>query len=181
MVLCCFQCFNFHIFLKILFRRGMGVETRTKPSHKVAQNVSNDLGWPNAVKILPIRLCVCVVRLQTTMYYKVTRFASLFFVCVLFFFIFVNSVVIFSQMRVFFFLFCISIMTLLFVFAWLFHLSSTTTYSLSDGYHNITQWKAQESTDLACKTKVFVLCFGRSVNTAHLPAHPCSSTALVWL
>lgn len=104
------------------------------------------------------------------------------FLCVsCFFFIFVNSVVIFSQMRVFFFLFCISIMTLLFVFAWLFHLSSTTTYSLSDGYHNITQWKAQESTDLACKTKVFVLCFGRSVNTAHLPAHPCSSTALVWL
>lgn len=133
----------------------MGVETRTKPSHKVAQNVSNDLGWPNAVKILPIRLCVCVVRLQTTMYYKVTRFASLFFfVCVLFFFLYLLIRLSFFTDASFFFLFCISIMTLLFVFAWLFHLSSTTTYSLSDGYHNITQWKAQESTDLTCKTKV---------------------------
>lgn len=104
------------------------------------------------------------------------------FLCVSCFFLYLLiRLSFFSQMRVFFFLFCISIMTLLFVFAWLFHLSSTTTYSLSDGYHNITQWKAQESTDLACKTKVFVLCFGRSVNTAHLPAHPCSSTALVWL
>lgn len=93
----------FIFFLKILFRRGMGVETRTKPSNKVAQNVSNDLGWPNAVKILPIRLCVCVVRLQTTMYYKVTRFASLFFCVCLVFFIFVNSVVIFHRCEFFLF------------------------------------------------------------------------------
>lgn len=122
------KCFNFHIFLKILgffflllcnshtIRRGMGVETRAqKPSHKVLQKFPERSWLANAVKILVIMMWD---RLQTTK--CITKFSDLLLSgfcvsCFLFLYLLVR-LSFFTDASFFLVLFCISIMTLLFVF-----------------------------------------------------------------